>query len=71
MKGPMNTKHRKNIVRESKRLIKTEVPDYNQKPLGEQETILDEYINRICIQKGWDFSHFYCEEGKVLDKILK
>jgi hypothetical protein len=69
-KGKMNTKHRKNIVREAKKLIKLEVPNYNQKPIGERESILDRYINQICIKRGWDFAHFYCEEGKVLDKIL-
>lgn len=70
MKGPMTTKHRKNIVREAKRLIKIEDKDYHTKPSGEQEAILDHYINKVCVQKGWDFSHFYFEEGKKLEKIL-
>lgn len=71
MKGPMTLKHRKNIVRDAKRLINSEVEDYDTKPSGEQETILDHYIGIVCDQKGWDLSHFYFEEGKVLEKILR
>lgn len=71
MKGPMTLKHRKNIVREAKRLIKKEVEDYSSKLSGEQESILDKYIEKVCIEKGWSFAHFYCEEAKILNKILQ
>jgi hypothetical protein len=71
MKGPMTIKHRKNIVREAKSHIIKEIKDYYDKEVGEQETILDKYIENICIEKGWSLVHFYCEEGKILDKILK
>jgi hypothetical protein len=70
MKGPMNLKHRKNIVREAKRLIKNDIKDYDTKTSGEQEIILDQYIEKVCLDLGWDLSHFYCEEGKILNKIL-
>jgi hypothetical protein len=70
MKGPMTLKHRKNIVREAKRLIKDEVKDYDSLLCGQRESILDEYIDKICIEKGWTLSHFYYEDGKVLEKIL-
>jgi hypothetical protein len=71
MKGSMTLKHRKNIVRESKSRISKEIKDYNDKEVGERETILDEYIEKICIEKGWELSHFYFEEGNILNKLLK
>lgn len=71
MKGSMNLKHRKNIVREAKKLISLEVKDYNSKPIGEQESILDDYIEKVCVKLGWELIHFYTEEGNVLEKILK
>jgi hypothetical protein len=70
MKGPMNLNHRKNIVRKAKRQIKNDIKDYDIKPSGEQEVILDQYIEKICIESGWNLSHFYFEECKILDKIL-
>jgi hypothetical protein len=71
IKGSMNLSHRKNIVRNAKHLIKIEIKDYNSRPVGEQESILDEYIEKISIGLGWSLSHFYFEDGKVLDKLLK
>ncbi len=70
MKGPMTLKHRKNIVREAKRLIKKEVKNYETLLSGQKESILDEYIDKVCIEKGWSLSHFYLEDGKILEKIL-
>ena len=70
MKSPMNLKHRKNIVRGAKKLISLEIKDYKSRPVGEQESILDKYIEKICVGLGWSLSNFYCEEGKVLEKIL-
>lgn len=70
MKGPMTLKHRKNIVREAKRLIKEEVKNYETLLSGQKETILDEYIDKVCIEKGCSLSHFYAEDGKILNKIL-
>ena len=70
MEGPMTLKHRKNIVREAKSRISKEIKDYNDKEVGEQETILDKYIENVCVEKGWELIHFYCEEGKILNKIL-
>jgi hypothetical protein len=70
MKGPMNLKHRKNIVREARKLIKLEIDGFEELPVGKRESIQDEYIERVCKSKGWDLAHFYCEEGNILDKIL-
>jgi hypothetical protein len=66
----MTLKHRKNIVREAKRLIKKEVKNYETLLSGQKESILDEYIDKVCIEKGWSLSHFYLEDGKILEKIL-
>ena len=66
----LNTKQRKNIVREAKALIKKEVKSFDSLLSGERESILDCYIQLICEQKGIDFIHFYNEEGKKLEKIL-
>lgn len=70
MKVPMTLTHRKNIVREAKHLINAEVKDYESLPGGQKESILDEYIDKLCVEKGWSLSHFYAEDGKVLNKIL-
>jgi hypothetical protein len=70
MRGPMTLKHRKNIVREAKRLIKEEVKNYETLLSGQKESILDDYIDKICVEKGWSLSHFYLEDGKILNKIL-
>lgn len=70
MKGPMTLKHRKNIVREAKNLIKTQVKDYESRPIGEREVILDEFIEQVSIEKGWSLAHFYFEDGKILNRIL-
>ena len=70
MKGPMTLKHRKNIVRVAKQLIKKEVKNYETFLSGHKETILDEYIDKVCVEKDWSLSHFYDEDGKLLEKIL-
>jgi hypothetical protein len=67
----MNLKHRKNIVREAKKLIRLDIEDYESRPIGEQESILDKYLEKVCVKLGWELTQFYCEEGKVLEKILK
>lgn len=66
----MTTKHRKNIVREAKKRIKIEVSNFESLLVGEREVLLDEYIRKICEEKGFDFIHFYCEEGNILEKII-
>jgi len=66
----LNTKQRKNIVREAKRLIKLEVVDYDNLLVGEKETIQDEYLDKICKERGYELCHFYSEEGEKLDRIL-
>jgi hypothetical protein len=66
----LNTKQRKNIVREAKGLIKQEVKSFDSLPSGKRESILDSYIRLVCEKKGIDFIHFYTEEGKKLEKIL-
>ena len=70
MKGSITLKHRKNIVREAKQLIKKEVKDYETFSSGQKEVILDEYIDKICTEKGWSLPHFYFEDIKILEKIL-
>ena len=66
----MNNKHRVNIVREAKKLIKQERPDYDNLPSGIRETILDEYISKVCESKGHTLSEFYFVDGQILNKIL-
>jgi hypothetical protein len=68
--GKMTLKHRKNIVRQAKQLIKINVKNYDSLPEGKKEVILDKYIGQVCTEQGWTFSHFYCENGKILEKIL-
>jgi hypothetical protein len=66
----LNTKKRKNIVREAKSIIKLEVDGFDDLPVGERESILDRYIEKVCEEKGTTLIHFYFEEGKKLEKIL-
>jgi hypothetical protein len=66
----LNTKKRKNIVREAKFLIKLEIDGFDDLHVGERESILDKYIQRVCEEKGTTLNHFYFEEGKKLEKIL-
>lgn len=66
----LSTKQRKNIVREAKKLIKVEVPDYDTLPEGRKIGIQDEYIDKLCKERGYELCHFYAEEGEKLDKIL-
>lgn len=66
----LNTKQRKNIVKSAKKLIKKEVPGYNDLPEGSKMGIQDEYIDKLCKERGYGLSHFYAEEGEKLDRIL-
>jgi hypothetical protein len=66
----MNNKHRVNIVREAKRILKAEHPDYSELPSGSYETLMDEYIGKVCESKGHTLSEFYFADGKNLNKIL-
>lgn len=66
----LNTKQRKNIVREAKALIQNEVKLFDSFTTGERESILDKYIQLVCEKKEIDFIHFYNEEGKKLERIL-
>ena len=66
----MNNKHRVNIVREARKLIKQERPDYDNLPSGRRETILDEYISKVCESKGHTLSEFYFADGQTLNKII-
>lgn len=66
----MTDQQRKNIVREAKRKIKLEVDDYDNKLSGEKESILDEYIEDVCKEKGYTIHNFYATDGKTLQKIL-
>lgn len=66
----MNNKHRVNIVREAKRMIKAEHPNYNELPTGRYEALVDEYISKVCESKGHTLAEFYFADGKTLNKIL-
>ncbi len=66
----MNNKHRINIIREAKKLIKQERLDYDNLPSGIRETILDEYISKVCESKGYTLGEFYFADGQILNKIL-
>lgn len=66
----MTNAQRKSIVKEAKLLIKSEVPDYQNRFVGTQEVIMDEYIQKVCIKMGLDTSDFWACNGKVLNDIL-
>ena len=66
----MNNKHRVNIAREAKRLIKKEIPNFYDLAVGEQESLLDEYIGKVCEAKGHTLTEFYFADGNFLNKIL-
>jgi hypothetical protein len=56
----MTNKHRKNIVREAKR-----DPRWTSNE-GVQDTIIEEK----CKERGFELCHFYCADGKMLNKLL-
>jgi len=68
--GLMSNSNRKNIVREAKRLIKSEVKDYDDQEAGKKESILDDYIEKVCKEKGFDMAHFYATDCKTINKLL-
>jgi hypothetical protein len=67
----LNTKQRKSIVREAKRMIREKEKDFENLQSGEKEAILDRYVEIVCKTKGWELSDFYFEESKKLEKILQ
>jgi hypothetical protein len=66
----LNNKHRDNIIRKARKLIKNEIINYNDLPVGQQESILDEYIEKVCISKGATLADFYFLDGQTLNKLL-
>lgn len=57
----MTDKHRKNIVRAAKR---------NPKWWNSNETTQDMIIEEECKKRGFELCHFYCADGKMLNKLL-
>ncbi len=66
----ITTKHRKNILRKVKVLIKQHEKDHGMLLDGLKEGVQDAYIKKVCEEMGLEFSHFYAEEGKKLQKLL-
>lgn len=66
----ITTKHRKNILRKVKVLIKQHEKEYGMLLDGSKEGVQDIYIKKVCEEMGFEFSHFYAEEGKKLEKLL-
>lgn len=67
----MKRSQRKDIGIKAMRLAILDVPDFFSRMMGEQESILDEYIEKLCLDQGMTLADFYAEDGKVLEKILK
>lgn len=66
----MSDKHRVNIAREAKRLIKKEIKNFYELEVGEQERLMDDYVTRVCEAKGHTLAEFYFADGNFLRKIL-
>ncbi|MFM2393100.1 MAG: hypothetical protein RLZZ546_1082 [Bacteroidota bacterium] len=62
----MSKKQRKNIFRAAKKLIKSDVKDFDSLPQGKQESVQDTYIEKVCIENGWTLSDFYFTDSKEL-----
>ncbi len=62
----MNSKHRKDIVSEAMSRIKNDVKDYDKLLPGKKESIQDNYISIVCIEKGYTLSDFYNTDGIIL-----
>jgi hypothetical protein len=69
-KGQMRKSHRKSILRKARKLIKQEIENFDDLLGGEKETIEDEYIEKVCKERGWKLSHFYAISGKELDDLM-
>jgi hypothetical protein len=69
-KGVMSKKHRKNIMREVNRLIRTEVKDFDNLSQADKIGTQDEYIDKVCKEHGWTLNDFYFADSKELDSLL-
>jgi hypothetical protein len=69
-KGVMSKKHRKNIMREVNRLIKTEVKDFDNLSQADKMGTQDKYIDKVCKEHGWTLNDFYFADSKELDSLL-
>jgi len=56
----MTDKHRKNIIRAAKKN-----PKWTSK-----EDVQDEIIEEECKKRGFELCHFYCTDGKMLNKLI-
>ncbi len=66
----MSKKHRKNIMREVNRLIKTEVKDFDNLSKADKIGTQDEYIDKVCKGHGWTLNDFYFADSAELDSLL-
>ena len=67
----MSKKHRKNIMRQVNRLIKTEIKDFHILSESSQIIIQDGYIDAVCKKNGWEIHDFYFAESSELEELLK
>lgn len=66
----MSKKHRKNIMREVNRLIRTEVKDFDNLGQADKIRTQDVYIDKVCKERGWTLNDFYHTDTKELDSLL-
>lgn len=66
----MSKKHRKNIMREVNRLIRTDVKDFDNLGQADKIRTQDEYIDKVCKERGWTLNDFYHTDTKELDSLL-
>ena len=69
-KDQMRKSHRKSILRKARKLIKHDFENFDDLLGGEKETIEDEYIEKVCEERGWKLSHFYAISGDELEDLL-
>jgi hypothetical protein len=68
--GVMSKKHRKNIMREVNRLIRTDVKDFDNLGQADKIRTQDEYITKVCKERGWTLNDFYNTDTNELDSLL-
>lgn len=69
-KWGMTDANRRNIVRKAKKLIKEKEKGFNKLSTGKQETMQDDYIDKVCKEMGYKTSLFYATDGKKLNDLL-
>ena len=67
----LNKNKRNKIIREVKKRIKINNKDFDSLSISEKIEIQNNYIEIVCVEKGFTLSDFYFADTKELDELLE